>query len=564
MESARDASIDDRTQDQSDQEAVDTSLAVTEKIGYGMGDLASNLYWKTFEYFLVYFYTDVFGISAKATGTMLLVTRIWDAINDPLVGSLADRTRTSWGRFRPYLIWMAIPFAITGMLTFYTPDLGPTGKLVYAYITYTLVMMSYTAINVPYGALMGVISPSSLERTSVSTYRFVAAFCGGIIVQYSTLVLVRFFGGMKTIVVDGATRQVVADEQTGFFWTMVVFALTAVLLFFVTFATTRERVQPPLRQDSSWRSDLRFLMRSKKIHQILLAGMVLLTFLATSFSPRALVWIGAAYGILTCLSFTISFVTTRRNQDGGPPSMLELDVNDLLRNRPWMALFGFGLMQLMGAFIRGGAVLYYFKYYCGDATLASAFLVTGSAASIAGMLLTKWLSRRFGKKRLMICVNVVAALTNAAFIFLRPDQVVWMFVLNLVSSFVFGPGPVLLWAMYADATDYSEWRTHRRATGLVFSAATFSQKLGCAIGAAMASFALDLFQYAPPIDGKEQVQSETTLNGLCLMMSLIPASFYLLAVVCLLFYNISESVLRQVETELRDRRRSAVMAGPAE
>ena len=120
-------------------------LSVGEKVGYGLGDTASNLYWKIFEFFLMYFYTDVFGITAKSAGTMMLVTRIWDAINDPFVGYIADRTKTAWGRFRPYLIWFCVPFAITGALTFYTPDLGPTGKLVYAYITYTLVMMIYTA-----------------------------------------------------------------------------------------------------------------------------------------------------------------------------------------------------------------------------------------------------------------------------------------------------------------------------------------------------------------------------------------------------------------------------------
>ena len=162
-----------------------------EKVGYGLGDTASNLYWKLFENFQLYFYTEIFGITAGAAGSMFLVTKIWDAFNDPMIGFLADRTRTAWGRFRPYLIWMSIPFALTGMLAFYTPDLPPTQKLIYAYVTYTLVFMAYTAINIPYGALMGVLSSNSLERTSASTFRFILAFFGGLVVQLCTLPLVE-------------------------------------------------------------------------------------------------------------------------------------------------------------------------------------------------------------------------------------------------------------------------------------------------------------------------------------------------------------------------------------
>ena len=535
----------------------DGPLSIKEKVGYGLGDTASNLFWKTFEYFLMYFYTDVFGLTAKAAGTMLLVTRIWDAINDPIVGYLADRTRTAWGSFRPYLVWMSVPFAITGILTFYTPNLDPTGKLIYAYVTYTLVMMAYTAINIPYGALMGVISSSSLERTSVSTYRFVAAFCGGIIVQYCTLDMVRIFGGgAESIVVDGVAKEVVVDERAGFFWTMVVFSVAAVVLFLITFATTKERVVPEVARNSTFKADLRFMLTSLKLHQVLLIGLALLALLATAFSLSVLPWILGGYVGLSIAAFIMSKLASAKLEDDGEQSTFELDFNDLLSNRPWMVLFGFGLMQLMGAFIRGGAILYYFKYYQGDPSLAPSFFVSGSVAAIVGMLLTKKLTSVFGKKMLMIYMNIGVALTMAGFIFLEPEQVAWMFALHIAASFIGGPSPVLLWAMYADAADYSEWRTRRRATGLVFSAATFSQKMGCAVGAAMTGFALDFYQYAPPVDGMEQTQSETTLGGLCMMMSLIPAAFYLVAAGCLVFYNISEPVLRQIESDLQSRKES--------
>lgn len=529
-------------------------LSVKEKVGYGLGDTASNLYWKTFEFFLMYFYTDVFGLTAKSAGTMMLVTRIWDAINDPLVGYLADRTKTTWGRFRPYLAWMALPFAITGIMTFYTPDLGPGGKLIYAYVTYTLVMMAYTAINIPYGALMGVISPSSLERTSVSTYRFVAAFCGGIVVQYCTLSMVEWFGGgVVEIMVDGVTKEKVVNEQAGFFYTMIVFSVAAVILFLITFATTKERVEPEVSQGSTYQADWRFLLTSFKLHQILLGGLTALSLLATGFSTDSLLWIVYGYGILSVAALTVRFFALQKPTPESD-STLEQDFNDLLQNRPWMVLFGFGLLQLMGLFVRGGAILYYFKYYCQNTDVVPMFWVLGSICGIFGMLLTKKLTSIFGKKMLMIYMNTGVALLTASFFFLGSEQIYLMFAIHLLASFIGGPSPVLLWAMYADSADFSEWKNHRRATGLVFSAATFSQKMGCAVGAAMTGFALDFYQYTPPVDGAEQSQSETTLNGLCMMMSLMPATFFLLAAACLALYNISEPVLEEMERDLQARK----------
>lgn len=531
-------------------------LSVLEKIGYGLGDMASNLFWKMFEFFLLYFYTDVFGISARATGTMLLVTRVWDAINDPLVGTLADRTRTAWGRFRPYLIWMALPFAITGILTFYTPALSPQGKLVYAYLTYTLVMMAYTAINIPYGALMGVISPSSLERTSVSTYRFVCAFLGGVIVQYCTLDLVRFFGGGTLL---GGTPEAAAagtvNEQVGFFWTMVVFAIAAVVLFLVTFLTTKERVQPPADMPSTFAADKYFLLTNTRFHQTMLIGLAALSVLASAFSAAALPWILGSYLALSAIASGVRRVTIQRQPS--PPrdaSSLQHDFDDLLSNGPWLVLFGYGLLQLTAAFIRGGVILYYFKYFCQREDLVSAFFVAGSLAAITGMLFSKTLVRQFGKKRLMIILNLVVAGLTASFYVLRPEDVVLMFGLHILASFAGGPTPVLLWAMYADTADYSEWKNNRRATGLIFAAATFSQKLGCAVGSAMTGFALDFFQYAAPVDGVEQVQRAVTLQGLVLMMSLIPAGFFFLSACCLVFYGIADETLAAIEAQLsRDR-----------
>ena len=530
------------------------SLTFGEKVGYGLGDTASNFYWKIFEFFLMYFYTDVFGISAKSAGTMLLVTRIWDAINDPLVGYLADRTKTTWGRFRPYLVWMCIPFGITGVLTFYTPDLSTNGKLVYAYITYTIVMMVYTAINIPYGALMGVISPSSAERTSVSTYRFVCAFAGGIIVQYFTLDLVGFFGGTETVVIDGVEKQQVINEQGGFFWTMVVFAIAAILMFLITFATTKERVEPENAADSTPQADLKFVLTSIKLHQVALIGLALLVALPIGLNSN-LMWVGIGYLVLSAISLSSRQINLARYSEVTEKSTFQQDFDDLTSNRPWLVLFAFGLFQLMAAFIRGGAILFYFKYFVGDASYAPAFWVSGSIAGIVGMLLTRYVTDIFGKRNLMILMNFGTAICTAAFIFLKPENTNLMYVLNVLGAFISGPSPVLLWAMYADVADYSEWKTSRRATGLVFSAATFSQKLGCAVGSFMTGLFLDYYKYQPPIEGVELAQSQITLDGLRMMMSLIPALLLVVAAGCLMFYNVDKTLLQQIEIDLEKRKK---------
>lgn len=526
-------------------------LSIGEKIGYGLGDTASNFFWKLFEYFLVFFYTDVFGISSKAAGTMLLVTKIWDAVNDPVMGYLADRTHTAWGRFRPYLVWMAVPLAITGVLTFYVPDLGPQGKLAYAYITYTLVMMAYTAINIPYGALMGVITPDSLERTSVSTYRFVAAFVGGIIVQSFTLSLVNWFGRTSAVSAEGLP---VVDQQAGFFWTVLTYSVAAVVLFLVTFATTRERVQPASEITTDFRADLRFVLTSLKLHQIFLIGLALLAAFPVGFAPQMLIWIVLAYLALSAASWGLTSFASRALPDSPGTSSLENDFNDLLANRPWLVLFFFGLFQLTAAFLRGGATLYYFKYFVKDDSWTSVFLVAGSLAAIVGMLLTRQLTALLGKRALMIAMNTGTAICTALLFLVGPEQTAAMLALQIVGAFISGPSPVLLWAMYADVADYSEWRFHRRATGLVFSAATFSQKLGCALGAAMTGWVLAWIGYQQPVDGAAVEQSAQTLLGLQLMMSLLPAGLLLAAAACLLFYEITPALAQRIETDLRARR----------
>lgn len=457
-------------------------LSVKEKIGYGLGDTASNLFFQIFITFLLYFYTDVFGISSAAVGWMFLFTRFWDAANDPIMGAIADRTVSRWGKFRPYLLWCAVPFGIFGVLMFTTPDLGPTGKLIYAYVTYISMTMIYTAINVPYSALMGVISPDSMERTVVSSFRFVLAFVGMFIVQYSLLRLVKFFGS--------------GNEQLG--WQLAVSALAAlaVVLFLITFAFTRERVQPIKQQRNALRNDL----------------------------------------------------------------------TDLFTNKPWLLIGAATVFQLMFVVIRGGSIMYYFEYFVGNRDLsllgrpracsfedlASAYLLSGTVCTIVGAVLTKWISRAFGKAKTYAGCLVVAAVSSGMVFLLGPDDIIALFALQAVTSFVIGPVSVLQWAVYTDTADYSEWKTGRRATALIMAASLFALKMGVALGGTAQAWILSGYGYVA-----NAVQSADSLTGIRMMMSLYAAIPAVLAAAIMIFYPLTNERMNAIQNDLLERRRQS-------
>lgn len=224
-------------------------LSVLEKTGYGLGDTATNLVWRTLMVFLPIFYTDVFGITAAAVGTLLFACRFLDGITDFIMGVIADRTETRWGKFRPWILWTALPFGIFTVLTFTTPNLSPSGKLIYAYVTYIGLILIYTASNVPYSALMGVMSPNPEDRTSLSSYRFFFAFLGALIVQGFSIYLVNFFGH--------------GNQMLGYKYTMMLFAAMSVVFFLITFFTTHERVKPIKKQHPALKDDLRDLFKNR-------------------------------------------------------------------------------------------------------------------------------------------------------------------------------------------------------------------------------------------------------------------------------------------------------------
>ena len=529
-----------------------------EKISFGLGDTASNLFFQSFMLFLLYFYTDVFGISAAAAGTLFLLTRVWDSANDPLMGIIADRTTTRWGKFRPYLLWMAVPFGIIGVLTFTTPDLSLGGKVIYAYITYTLMMMVYTAINIPYSALMGVVSSDPLVRTSFSQYRFVFAFIGAFIVQGLMLTMVENFGGNDQSVVTASVEQnqVQLIEQGTGTTKLVIEAKTNgndPKIKKITIAVHNKEVYAA----ADTTTEIVLLAEGFGSHSLKLGDYFPDIIGDTRFTiklineQKGFQWAMTVFAVLAVIMFLITFKFTKErvSPSAGQRTSLKNDLKDLLQNKPWIVLFFLGIFTLSYVSIRNGSIMYYFKYYVGNEMLASGFMVAGTVATIAGILLTGWISRLFGKKKAYIGCMALASVFTIAFYFVGKDDIVLMYVLQIIINFIIGPTAPLVFAMYTDAADYSEWKTGRRATGLVMSASTMAQKFGWTIGGALAGWLLAVFGFKANV-----TQGADTMLGIRLMMSWIPAAGSVLAALFMLFYRLDESFMQKIETELTQRR----------
>jgi GPH family glycoside/pentoside/hexuronide:cation symporter len=447
-------------------------MGVIEKIGYAMGDVASNFYWRVLDVFLFIFYTDVFGLSAAAVGTMMLVARLFDAFSDPLMGALADRTRTRFGKFRPYLILGIVPIAAAGVLTFTVPDLEGEAKLVWAYGTYLFMMFAYTFINVPYGALLGVMTSDSQERTTLTSFRFIGAFSGGTLVAYMTPELVAYLGQ--------------GDVELGWQLTMGVYGAIAALLFACTFASSKERVAPP----------------------------------------------------------------------AGQKTPVMTDVKDLFNNKPWLILFSLALIIMMTISLRASVGAFYFKYYLGREDLIGTFTAIYMISLAVGAASTPLLTRWMDKRRLLMVLMTLVALLSLLFYFVPKDALWAVYVLQAAIGLCLGPKSPLVFSMYADTADYSEWRHGRRATAMVFSAAAFAQKLGGAFAGAMIGWMLASMGYVA-----NQTQSAESEMGIVILNTLIPALFALLAVWVVRFYSLDEQQVLSINDELRARKSTIPVGG---
>lgn len=462
----------------------------SEKIGYGLGDMSSSMFWKIFSYYLPFFYSNIFGLSLEHAALLLLVTKLWDAVSDPVMGIIADRTHTRWGKYRPYLLWVAVPFAVVGVLTFTTPDWNEAAKLAWAYVTYISMMTVYTAINVPYGAMLGVMSADSAERTVFSSYRMFFAYGGSFIALAVFEPLCSLFAGNVDTMAPEAALEA---QQSAWQWTMAVIGAVCAALFFLCFALTRERVRP----------------------------------------------------------------TTA---DGG--SSIWNDVKALVSNGPWWILLGAAIAALLFNSIRGGAAAYYFKDYVGaDNVLggsllltAGIFLAVGEVANMLGVVLAVPVSKRLGKRATYIAAMAGSAVLSIAFYYLPLNTAgCWMMlVLQIAVSILAGMTFPLLWSMFADVADYSEYRHGRSSTGLIFSSSSMAQKFGGAFGSALILWLLAAYGYQTEAGAEQCAEA---LHGLHMLMSWLPAAGAALAAAVVWFYPLTEGRMQRIVSELDTQRK---------
>lgn len=394
-------------------------LRTREYVGYALGDTASNFFFQTFNIFLTYYYVDVWGIPATALLWMMPIVRLIGAFDDPIMGLISDRTQTRWGKFRPYLLWGAIPYGIMGYLMFAGPNLSPNARLVYAYITYALMLTSYTIINVPYSSLLGVISPSSGTRAVASSFRFVGAFAGALLISLFVRPLVKYLGG--------------GNETRGFRMTMAIFAMASVLMFWLTFVTTRERVTPPAGQKTDVWEELRELLRNWPWVMLLIASVFSTSFAALRSGSTL---------------FYFKYVAG----DDGTPIFLGLD-------------------------------------------RSTVFLTSGSLGLVLGTACLGSIARKIDKKHYAAALSTITGVCFTACFFLPRGNFGLQLGLNALAQFCAGPTSALTWALYGDVADYGEWKFGRRSTGLVYSASLFSIKTGILVGGFLLPLFLQQFGF---------------------------------------------------------------------
>ena len=475
--------------------SISEKLSISEKIGYSLGDLAANLVFQTLMTYLAYFYTDIYGLEANdATAIIFIVGTIAAFGFNPIVGAIADRTNSKWGKFRPWILWTAVPLGIVSVLAFSTPDFEYQGKVIYAVITYTLLLLLYASSNLPYSALSGVITGDMKERNSISSYRFVAVMFAQFFVQVFMLPIIIYAGN--------------GDKAIGIELVMTWLAIIGTFMLLITFVTTKERIVPTAEQKSTVMEDLSDLIKNKP--WVIMLVLTTLTFVSLAMKGGSYVYYFENYVDKTRLTDFISPILDFLSSIG---------VN-FFGNDPVSA--GFGL------FNAGGIIF-----------------------MIIGIGLSKPLADAYGKRNIFGFFLLVSTLFIILFNFFDKTSVELMFGAQVLHGFFYGITIPLLWAMIADVADYSEWKNNRRATAIIFSAMMVGLKLGLTIGSALVAKILGSCGYIP---GAENGQTEVAIQGTKMLVSMFPAIPFLIGVVLLFFYEINKEMESQIEIDLKQRR----------
>lgn len=473
---------------------ISQKLSIKEKIGYSLGDLAANLVFQTLMTYLAYFYTDIYGLSPTHSSIIMLVVGLIAAfIFNPIIGILADRTNTKWGKFRPWILLTAIPLGCVALAAFTTPDFSYSGKIIYAVVTYTLLLLFYASNNLPYSALSGVITGDMAERNSLSSYRFVAVMFAQFFVQVFMLGIIKSAGN--------------GDKAIGIEKVMTALAIIGTIMLLITFLTTKERIIPKPEQKSSVKEDLADLMKNKP--WVIMLTLTTLVFITLSLKGGSYIFYFENYVDKEQLAIFIQPIL-----DG----LSSIGLNHF-GNDPVAA--GFGL------FNAGGIIF-----------------------MIVGITLSKSLADKYGKRNIYGIFLFISALFVLAFYFFPPDSIRLMFFSQILHGFFYGITIPLLWAMIADVADYSEWLNNRRATAIIFSAMMVGLKAGLSIGGALTTFFLGKFNYVP----NSLIQTDTAVNGIKLLISVFPAIPFLIGCGLLFFYKIDKKMEVQIESDLKERR----------
>ena len=490
-------------------------LSFFEKTGYSAADAAANFVFMTMILFQTNFYTDTFGLTAGAAAAILLWPRLWDAFFDPIMGVLADRTNTRWGKFRPWILWTAIPWAVVMVLAYTTPKGWSLGMLIaYAAITNTMLMTLYSMNNMPYSALGGVMTGDLNERAKLNSFRFIAVNVAQFIVGGFTLPLVAKFA-------------VGHDRAFGWQMTMGIWAALCLVLFLITFSTTKERIQPMTKEKRSPLLDFGDLIKN---------------------SPWKIMW------IMTMIHFSILSLRGGANYNYYHHFVDKEAMFGVLEKLGFTSLAPGGILGTLGYVVRGT------RDNLASSNVADVFNsiinMLGTATTIIVILLSASFARRFGKKAVAIVGFGLSTVNAFATYLLAPTNVYGMIALTIVGSVVYAPTIPLIWAIFADCADYSEWKTGRRFTGIVFATIGFALKAGLALGSAGFLWILSgFFNYNTQLPSAPEA-----VHGYRVCVGIVVGILFAACTVFLMFYKLNKRTTIQMVDELTERRRQAAAA----